>query len=270
MKEKFHYKKSMGQHFLLDSALVERLAEASGVQKGDGVLEVGPGRGLLTAALARRARKLIAVELDLTLLNGLEVAMGLYPNVEIVQGDILKADLPALVAELGTPCRLAANLPYNITTPFLEKLLRARLPLQSIALMVQKEAGARMLAQVGDEGYGPLSLLVGYYCTGETVLEVPAACFTPPPKVDSVFLRLTPREASPCPDVEEALLFRVITASFAMRRKTMLNNLTAGFALSREKAEALLLAADVPPSARAETLDLQAFARIVVGLSTTT
>jgi 16S rRNA (adenine1518-N6/adenine1519-N6)-dimethyltransferase len=123
-----------------------------------------------------------------------------------------------------------------------------------------------MLAQVGDAGYGPLSLLVSYYCTGETVLDVPAACFTPPPKVDSVFLRLTPREANPCPGVEEALLFRVIAASFAMRRKTMLNNLAAGFALPREQAEALLLAADVPPGARAEALELQAFARIARGL----
>lgn len=266
MKEKFRYKKEMGQNFIFDPALIEALAEASHVTKADGVLEIGPGRGTLTAALARRARKVIAVELDRTLLNGLEVSMAMYPNVEIVAGDILRQDLAALAASLGTPCRVAANLPYNITTPLLEKLLHAHLPFASIAIMVQKEVGERMMAKAGDEGYGPFSILIDYYAQVEEAVEVPAACFTPPPKVDSSFMLLQMREKPAVSVQDEAIFFRTVKAAFAMRRKTMLNNLTAGFALQREAGEALLVGCGIVPNARAEQLGIDAFATLADAL----
>lgn len=265
-KERFRYKKEMGQNFIFDPVLIENLAEASGVTKEDGVLEIGPGRGTLTTALARRARRVIAVELDRTLIDGLEATLALYPNAEVVQGDILKTDLPALVARLGAPCRVAANLPYNITTPALEMLLHARLPLETIAVMVQSEVGERMTALPGQEGYGPLSLLVAYYAAAERVLEVPAACFTPAPKVDSCFMRLTLQKTLPCPAAEEALLFRVIRSAFAMRRKTLVNNLMAGFALPRQQAISLLEACGIQETARGETLCLDDFLRLTRAL----
>ncbi len=262
MKERFHYKKEMGQHFLLDPVIVDALAEASGVTRADGVLEIGPGRGTLTAALARRARRVITVELDRTLIAGLRAAMALYPNVEIIQGDIIRQDLPALAVKLGTPCRVAANLPYNITTPFLEKLLHARLPFTGIAIMVQKEVGDRMLAGPGDEGYGPLSLLVQFFTEPEVALSVPAGSFTPPPKVDSSFMLLTVRDAPPVAVKNDDVFFRVVRAAFAMRRKTILNNLSAGLSLGRERATEVLQTAGIAPTMRAEQLPMEAFARI--------
>ncbi|MCL1964496.1 MAG: 16S rRNA (adenine(1518)-N(6)/adenine(1519)-N(6))-dimethyltransferase RsmA [Firmicutes bacterium] len=262
MKERFRYKKEMGQHFLFDPALIEQLADASRAEPADGILEIGPGRGTLTAALARRCRKVIAVELDRTLIDDLEVSMALYPNVEIVQGDILKADLAALAGSLGTPCRVAANLPYNITTPLIERLLHTKPPFASVAVMVQKEVGDRMLAVPGQAGYGPLSLLVQYYTMAEEAVFVPSACFTPRPKVDSSFMLLTARGAPAVTVRDEALFFRVIRAAFAMRRKTILNNLMSGFGLARERALALLGACGVSPNARGEAMPPEQFAAI--------
>lgn len=265
-KEKFRYKKEMGQNFIFDPSLIETLADAAKVGKADGVLEIGPGRGTLTTALARRARKVIAVELDRTLIAGLEATMDLYPNVEIVEGDILRADLASLTQRLGTPLRVAANLPYNITTPLIEKLLLSGLPFETIAVMVQKEVGERMMAAPGQDGYGPFSILTQYYTIPAEAVKVPAACFTPRPKVDSVFMLLTVRK-EPCVSVlDEALFFRTVRAAFAMRRKTLVNNLTAGFALGREDAASALEAAGIARTARGEALSMEAFARLADAL----
>lgn len=266
MSERFRYKKEMGQHFLFDPMLIEQLADAAQVTREDGVLEIGPGRGTLTAALARRARKVIAVELDRTLLHNLEVAMALYPNVEIVQGDILRQDIPALVRKLGTPCRLAANLPYNITTPVLEMLLAQKLPFLSMAVMVQKEVGARMMAQPSRPGYGPFSILMQYHAQVQEAVEVPAACFTPPPKVDSSFMLLSMRESPAVVVLDEAVFFRVVRVAFSMRRKTMLNNLSGGLRITREETLALLAEAGIAPEKRAEQLSMDDFAALADAL----
>jgi len=260
-KDKFRYKKEMGQHFLFDPELIERLADASLVTKADGVLEIGPGRGTLTAALARRARRVIAVELDRTLLHGLRTSLALYPNVEIREGDILRADLDEIVGALGPPCRVAANLPYNVTTPVLQRLLP--LPLTSIAVMVQKEVGRRLAARAGEDGYGPLSLLAQYYAEVAEAMPVPAECFTPPPKVDSSFMLLVKRESPPIrvPDARE--FFRLIGHAFAMRRKTLRNNLMAGYGLSREAAGEMLEAAGLSGAVRAEDVEMEGFARVL-------
>lgn len=266
MKEKFHYKKEMGQHFIFDPEVIETLADASKVTREDGVLEIGPGRGTLTAALARRARKVTTVELDRTLLYDLEISMAMYPNVDIIEGDILRQDVPAIVEKLGTPCRVAANLPYNITTPLLEMLLHAHLPFETIAIMVQKEVGDRMMARPGDEGYGPFSILIDYFAVAEEAVFVPAACFTPPPKVDSSFMLLTMRKTPPISVQDEGMFFRVVRAAFTMRRKTIVNNLMGGFPLTRDAAIALLEGCAIAPNERAERLALDDFARIADAL----
>lgn len=261
MKEKFRYKKEMGQHFIFDPILIEQLADASLASKEDGVLEIGPGRGTLTTALAKRARKVITVELDRTLIHDLHVTMALYQNVEIIEGDILRADIAALVQSLGTPCRLAANLPYNITTPLIEKILHLQLPFESLAIMVQKEVGARMMASAGAEGYGPFSILIFYYAQVQEAIFIPAECFTPPPKVDSSFMLLTMRKEPPVSVLDEALFFRVVNASFAMRRKTLLNNLLAAFPFSREEITDITNPCEImPEKVRAEQLTPEQFA----------
>lgn len=261
-KETFRFKKEMGQNFLTDPALIERLAEASGVTREDGVLEIGPGRGALTCALARRCRSLIAVELDRTLIRDLETTLELYPNCELVQGDILKQDLPALVARLGAPCRVAANLPYNITAPVLEKLLTLRLPVRSLAVMVQKEVGEKMRAQPGQEGYGPFALMCQYYAEIEEAVPVAASFFTPRPKVDSSFMLLPLRETPPVSVPDEAAFLRLIRVCFSMRRKTIYNNLSGGLGLSRQETEALLESGGIDPAERAERLSMEQFARL--------
>lgn len=267
MSERFRYKKEMGQHFLFDAMLIEQLADAAQVTREDGVLEIGPGRGTLTAALARRARKVIAVELDRTLLHSLEAAMALYPNVEIVGGDILRLDVLSLVQRLGMPCRLAANLPYNITTPVLEMLLAMKLPFRSMAVMVQKEVGARMMAHPGQAGYGPFSILIQYHTRVQEAVEVPAACFTPPPKVESSFMLLSMRESPAVIVLDEAVFFRVVRMAFSMRRKTMLNNLAAGLRIDREETQALLADAGITPEKRAEQLSMENFAALADALA---
>lgn len=266
-KEQFRFKKEMGQNFLTDPSLIEGIAEASLVSHEDGVLEIGPGRGALTCALARRCRKLIAVELDRTLIRDLETTLELYPNAELVEGDILRQDIPALVARLGEPCRVAANLPYNITAPVLEKLLTLRLPILSMAVMVQKEVGEKMRALPGEEGYGPFALMCQYYAQIEEAVYVSREYFTPQPKVDSSFMLLTVREKPPVSVPDEAAFLRLIRICFAMRRKTIQNNLSCGMNLSREASENILQQCGIQPSARAEQLSMSDFAALAAAIA---
>lgn len=268
MKEKFRYKKEMGQNFIYDKGVIEKLADASQVERMDGVLEIGPGRGTLTAALAMRARKVIAVELDRTLIPDLRVNMSLYPNVEIIQGDILHTDLHMLAEKLGSPCRVAANLPYNITTPFIEKLLHAHLPFETIAVMVQKEVGIRMMATENTEGYGPLSILIKYFADAKEAVAVASTCFIPKPNVDSSFMLLTMRKSPAVQVQDEAMFFKVIRMAFMMRRKTLLNNLLgAGLGLKRESIEDMLTACGVSPTVRGEQLSIAQFALLTNALA---
>ena len=187
----FHHKHSLGQNFIEDEALLEQLADFSLVTKEDCVLEIGPGFGTLTKPLARRARQVVSLEIDPTLFPILNVALEHVDNAHVVQGDVMKTDLHALAeASFGEGCslRVAANLPYYITTDVLTKLLVTLPEAKSIAVMIQKEVGDKLLSQPGDEGYGPLAILCQYFCEVRRALDVPAACFTPPPKVDSSFM----------------------------------------------------------------------------------
>lgn len=256
----FHHKHSLGQNFIEDEALLGQLAELSLVTAQDCVLEIGPGFGALTRPLAARAARVLSLEIDETLLPILRVTLEHCPNARVVQGDVMRTDLAALVhAELGegAPLRVAANLPYYITTDVLLKLLRELPQALSYAVMVQKEVGDKLLSGPGDEGYGPLPILCQYTCEVRRALDVPAACFTPPPKVDSSFMVLKRRQAPLFAPQDEALFLRLVRAAFAMRRKTLLNNLTAGLSLSREQAARAIEGAGLRAGARAEELSIR-------------
>ena len=222
------------------------------------MLEIGPGFGALTKPLSARCRRIISLEIDDTLLPILRVALEKCENAEVVLGDVMKTDLAALVREkLGDgPLRVAANLPYYITTDVLTKLLTELPQARSIAVMIQKEVGDKLLSQPGEDGYGPLAILCQYLCEVRRALDVPAACFTPPPKVDSSFMVLERRTEKPYAVEDEALLMRLIRGAFAMRRKTLINNLIACFPLDRQQAAAAMEAAGLNAQCRAEELSI--------------
>lgn len=256
----FRHKHSLGQNFIEDEALLEQLAELSLVGAQDCVLEIGPGFGALTRPLAARAAKVVSLEIDETLLPILRVTLEGCPNARVVQGDVMRTDLAALVRdEFGddAPLRVAANLPYYITTDVLHKLLSELPNAHSYAVMVQKEVGDKLLSGPCDEGYGPLAILCQYTCEVSRALDVPAACFTPPPRVDSSFMVLRRRQTPLCTPKDEALFLRLIRAAFAMRRKTLLNNLTAGLALTREQAAQAIEEAGLSPAVRGEELSIR-------------
>lgn len=260
----FHHKHSLGQNFIEDEALLEQLAELSLVTPEDNVLEIGPGFGALTRPLAARCRRIVSLEIDGTLLPILRVTLERCDNAEVVQGDVMKTDLPALVQEkLGDgPLRVAANLPYYITTDVLTKLLTELPQARSIAVMIQKEVGDKLLSRPGEDGYGPLAILCQYLCEVRRALDVPAACFTPPPKVDSSFMVLERRETPLCAVADEALFMKLVRGAFVMRRKTLVNNLMSAFALSREEATGCLERVQLPAQVRAEALSIEELARL--------
>lgn len=258
----FHHKHSLGQNFIEDEALLEQLAEYSLVTSEDCVLEIGPGFGALTKPLARRAKQIVSVEIDPTLLPILNVTLERYDNASVVQGDVMKTDLNALAEEaFGNDCslRVAANLPYYITTDVLTKFLLTLPQAKSIAVMIQKEVGDKLLSAPGDDGYGPLAILCQYYCSVRRALDVPAACFNPPPKVDSSFMILERYQEKPFCASDEAQFLRLIKGAFAMRRKTLVNNLVSCFPIDRERAAAALEAAGLEAQCRAESLSVEQF-----------
>lgn len=255
----FHHKHSLGQNFIEDENLLEQLADCSLVTQEDCVLEIGPGFGALTKPLARRAKQVVSLEIDQTLFPILAVTLEHYENARVVHGDVMKTDLAELVREsFGENCslRVAANLPYYITTDVLNKLLLTLPQAKSIAVMIQKEVGDKLLSQPRDDGYGPLAILCQYYCDVSRAMDVPAACFTPPPKVDSSFMLLERRENALYQVADEALLLRLIKGAFAMRRKTLVNNLIASFPLDRNQAAAAMEAAGLDAQCRAESLSI--------------
>ncbi len=258
----FHHKHSLGQNFIEDESLLNQLADLSLVTKEDCVLEIGPGFGALTKPLAQRAKQVVSLEIDPTLFPILNVALEHVDNVRVVQGDVMKTDLHTLAEEsFGVECslRVAANLPYYITTDVLTKLLVTLPEAKSIAVMIQKEVGDKLLSQPGDEGYGPLAILCQYFCEVRRALDVPAACFTPPPKVDSSFMVLERWTEKPFSADDEALLLRLIKGAFAMRRKTLINNLIACFPIDRAQAAAAMDAAGLDAQCRAEALSIGQF-----------
>ncbi len=247
--------KRLGQNFLVSRVHLEKIVAASGLSEADTVLEVGPGAGALTVELARRARRVVAIELDRTLLPLLTEVLEPYPNVEVIQGDALNIDLGPLGAT-----RVVANIPYNITSPLLVKFLSHRPAFQSITVLIQKEVARRLVSLPGTPEYGSLTVFASYYASAKIAATVPRRAFMPPPKVDSEVVHFVPH-ASPPVDVPSAeALFTVSRAAFGQRRKTLGNALSAGLDRPRSEIELALESAGIDPGRRGETLSLGEFA----------
>lgn len=260
----FHFSKAKGQNFLIAPWVPESIAGAAGVREDVGVLEIGPGVGPLTQQLALRAGKVCAVEVDERLKPILEITLEGCGNVELVWGDVLKLDIPALVKEKLPGLRpvACANLPYYITSPILTALLEAEC-FQAVTVMVQKEVAQRIAARPGTAEYGAFSVFCQYYAEPELLFDVPAHCFVPQPKVTSAVVTLRVRQARPWDIHNEQLFFRVVRASFAMRRKKLSNGLASGFPeLGKAGAEAVLAACGFPENVRGETLGIPEFGAI--------
>lgn len=260
----FRFSKSMGQNFLIDAGVPERIAESVGADRDCAVLEIGPGIGCLTAELAKRAGKVLTVELDRSLAPLLKETLGEYDNVEILFSDVLKLDLRQTV---GEKCPqetklVCANLPYNITSPVLTELIRTDM-FDRICVMIQKEVAERMCAGPGNKDYGAFGLFVQWYYEPELLFTVPAHCFMPQPKVTSAVIRLTRRTNAPCEVEDEKLLFRVVRAAFNQRRKTLVNALASGFPeLGKVNCEEVIKLCGLDTNIRGEMLDLGDFAKI--------
>jgi len=265
----FHFSKARGQNFLTAAWVPERIAAESRLDESCGVLEIGPGVGCLTKELARRAGRVVAVEVDKRLPDVLAESLADCDNVEIVCGDILRLDIPALVREKlpGLTPVVCANLPYNITTPVLTALLDARL-FASINVMVQREVARRLCAAPDTADYGAFTIYVNYFAEPRILFDVAPGCFIPQPKVTSSVIRLVPRKTPAVPVRDEALFFRTVRAAFAQRRKTLANALAAGFPeVGKAGAADVIAACGLPPQIRGEALDLAAFARLADALA---
>lgn len=251
--------KKLGQNFLIDARIVQGIVEAAEIEPGDRVLEIGPGIGTLTQGLAEAGADVTAVELDKKLPAVLKETLKVYDNVRIVPGDILKVNIPEIMGE--APFKVAANLPYYITTPILMTLLERRLPITHMVTMVQKEVAERMTAKPGSRIYGALSVAVQYYTEPEIVLDVPPRSFIPAPEVMSVVVSCRVRKEPAVAVQDEKLFFRVVKAAFGQRRKTLMNALKGG-GFSKEAVRDALEQSGIDPTRRGETLTLEEFGRL--------
>ncbi|MFD1706533.1 16S rRNA (adenine(1518)-N(6)/adenine(1519)-N(6))-dimethyltransferase RsmA [Siminovitchia sediminis] len=264
----FSFKKSLGQNFLIDPNILRNITKYAGLTKETGVIEIGPGIGALTEHLARRAKKVVAYEIDQRLLPILDDTLSPYDNIRILHEDVLKADLRQMIEEEFAGIQdmmVVANLPYYVTTPIILKLLEEKLPVRGIVVMLQKEVGDRIAAKPGTKDYGSLSIAIQYYTTAETVMIVPKSVFIPQPNVDSAVIRMLLRE-QPAADVEnEGFFFDIAKMSFAQRRKTLMNNLTSGLKNGKARKDEIANAiqkAGIDPSRRGETLSMEEFAAL--------
>lgn len=263
-KHRFRTTHSLGQNFLLSGALIDGLLDAAQIEPDDNVLEIGPGAGVMTLCLARRSKRVLAVEVDRGLEPVLDEVLAGQDNARVVFQDVMKADLRALTGEYfgGEPYRVVANLPYYITADVLLKLTGCDCPPQSVCVMVQKEAAERIMSAPGGKQWCALAALLRYYGSAEVLADVPPEAFDPPPHVESRFIRIERWADPPVKPADPALFARLIRAAFAMRRKTLANNLKAAFGLDQSAARAALIAAGLDERVRGEALSLQELARL--------
>lgn len=265
----FHTTHSLGQNFLLDDALLAHLLELTGVEAGENVLEIGPGPGVMTALLSERTGKVLTVELDERLKPVLEDVLAPYENVHVEFCDFMKADVAELTDEWfgGEPYRVVANLPYYITADILLKLVSCTNRPESISIMVQKEAAERIMSEPGSKQWCALSAMLRYYGSAEILEEVPPEYFDPAPHVMSCFMRISRYPDPPVKASDEALFMKLIQTAFAMRRKTLANNLKSSFGLSQAQVSRILNTADVPEKTRGEALELTELNRVCDALA---
>ena len=271
-RHNFQLSKSLGQNFITDRGVIEKIAEGAGIAEGDLVIEIGPGIGVLTAEAAKYAAKVVAIEIDKKLIPILEETLSGYDNVEVINQDVLKTNLNEIIEEQRRACSFSAgvkiigNLPYYITTPIIMSILENSVDAESITIMMQKEVADRIKASPGNKIYGAISVAVQYYCEVEQVASVPKEVFVPRPKVDSSVLKLSVRKKKPVELIDEKSLFACIKAGFGQRRKTLLNSLTGVYGTSKDDVRAILEKAEIDPARRAETLNIQEFATIANGV----
>ena len=256
------YKQGLGQNFIYDEHLLKTLVDLSGVTAEDDVLEIGPGSGSMTKYLCQAAHHVLSVELDDRLIPLLQGFLAEYDNFTLVHGDAMTVNLPEITADLRKPLSVVANIPYYITTPLINLFFAAGIPMNRMSLMVQKEVADKILAEPGDDAWCMLSVRCQYYADPYLAIDVPAECFTPVPKVDSAFVVLPMRDEPAVQVKDEELFFRVAGAAFALRRKTMTNNLCATFHMERAQAVSLMQSAGLDERIRGEKLTLEELARI--------
>ncbi|MCC3864350.1 16S rRNA (adenine(1518)-N(6)/adenine(1519)-N(6))-dimethyltransferase RsmA [Terrisporobacter petrolearius] len=263
-KHNFKFSKSLGQNFLIDTNVIDRIIEGARVKEGDYVIEVGPGIGTLTKEMGKTAQKVVAIEIDKTLIPILEETLSDFPNIEVINKDILKVDVQELVKEKlnGGPVKLIANLPYYITTPIVMKFLEEDIPVTDIVVMVQKEVADRMNAKPNTKDYGALSVAVQYYCDTEIVAKAPRHMFMPQPNVDSTVIGLHVRGEQIYHVDNEDVFFKTVKASFGQRRKTLLNSLGGLGFLTKDQIREALQEANVDEKRRGETLSIEEFAAL--------
>ncbi len=268
-KHSFQLSKSLGQNFLTDKNIIDRIIEKSGITKQSLVIEIGPGMGVLTAAAAEEAGRVVAIELDRNLIPVLKETLGEYDNIEIINNDVLKTDFHEILEQnrdIGGQkvdgVKILGNLPYYITTPIIMKILEDKVPADSITIMLQKEVADRIKAGPGTKTYGALSVAVQYYCTVAHIANAPKEIFVPQPKVDSTVIRLDIRREKPVQVFCEKAFFAVVKAGFGQRRKTLLNSLTGVYGLTKDEIAAVMKTAGIDPVRRAETLSLDEFAAL--------
>ncbi|UCZ55191.1 16S rRNA (adenine(1518)-N(6)/adenine(1519)-N(6))-dimethyltransferase RsmA [Bacillus shivajii] len=259
----FSFKKSLGQNFLIDTNVLERIVKAADLKDSSGVIEIGPGIGALTEQIAKRAEKVVAFEIDQRLLPILDETLSPYHHVKVIHRDVLKADVKEVIDEefdQNKDLAVVANLPYYVTTPILMKLLEEKLPVRTIVVMIQKEVAERIAAEPNSKDYGSLSIATQFYAEAKTVFTVPKSVFVPQPNVDSAILRLTLRDEPPVNVPDETFFFDLVRASFKQRRKTILNNLSQHFNAGKSEIEGYLLEAGIDPKRRGESLSMDEFA----------
>ena len=265
-KYKFVFQKKFGQNFLIDTHVLEKIVRAAEITKDDFVLEIGPGIGTLTQYLCENAREVVAVEIDRMLIPILDDTLSSYDNVTVINEDILKLDLNALICERngGRPIKVVANLPYYITTPIIMELFEKHLPIINITVMVQKEVAERIQAAPGSKDYGALSLAVQYYAEPYIAAYVPQNCFIPRPNVGSAVIRMTLHKESPVKVADEDLMFKLIRASFNQRRKTLANGLynSPELSFTKEQIQNALTSLNINENVRGEELTLAQFAAL--------
>lgn len=272
-KHRFQLSKSLGQNFITDKNVIERIVEGAGPTENDLVIEIGPGIGVLTAEAAQQAAKVIAIEIDSKLIPILDETLAEYDNVEVINQDILKTDLNGIIdaqranGSFTGDVKIIGNLPYYITTPIIMHILENSIRAESITVMMQKEVADRIKASPGNKTYGAISAAVQYYCEVEQVISVPKEVFVPRPKVDSAVLKLTIRDEKPVDLIDEKAFFACIKSGFGQRRKTLLNSLTGTYGLPKDEIRRILEDAGIDPVRRAETLDMNEFAAIANGVA---